>query len=144
MTHEDAGHYAAKHPPGTKLDSRIAEMVKQKISDGKITCTAAHKIAGELNVSPAEVGVVIDLLEKRISKCQLGLYGYGPQRKIVRPADSVSLQLKKAIEESLVNNLLSCFSSWEIAKRFAISKTDVCAACETFKIKISSCQLGAF
>jgi len=144
MTHKDAGHYAAKHPRDTKLDSRIAEMVKQKISNGKITCAAAHKIGSELNVSPIEVGVVVDLLEARISECQLGLYGYGHQRKIVKAAENVSPQLKKAIEKSLVNNHLSCFSSWEIAKRFGVSKMNVCAACETLKIKISSCQLGSF
>ncbi len=68
MAHEDAGHYAAKHPKGTKLNLKIAEPVKQKISDGRITCADAHAIAHNLKVTPAAVGVTIDLLECRIGK----------------------------------------------------------------------------
>ena len=144
MAHEDAGHYAAKHPPEIKLNSQIAEAVKRKVLDGRITCAAAHKIARELDTPPAEVGVTVDLLEIRISKCQLGLYGYSPQKRIVKPAENVSPQLEKAINESLVNNCLLCLPCWEIAKRFGIARMNVSAACETLEVKISSCQLGCF
>ena len=144
MTHEDAGHYAAKHSPDTRLDPKIAEAIKKKISDGKIPCAAVHKIAHELDVSPNSVGVAIDLLEARISLCQLGLYGYSPEKGIVKPAESVSQELEEAIRNSLVNNRLSCLSSWEIASQLRIPKMNVAAACETLKIKISNCQLGSF
>lgn len=144
MAHEDAGHYAAKHPPEIKLNPQIAEAVKGKVLDGRITCAAAHKIARKLDIPPAEVGVTVDLLETRISQCQLGLYGYGTKKKIVKPAESVSPQLEKAINESLVNNCLPCLSCWEIAKRFGIARMNVSAACETLKVKIYSCQLGSF
>lgn len=144
MTHKDAGHYAAKHPPDAKCNPQIAEAVKKKVLDNRITCVAAHKIAHELDVTPAEVGLTIDLLENRISKCQLGLFGYRPQKRIVKSAENVSPQLKKAIEKALVNNRISCASCWEIAQKFGLPKTNVSAACETLKIKIFSCQLGAF
>jgi len=144
MTHEDAGHYAAKHSPDTRLDPKIAEAITKKIQDGKITCAAAHKITGELDVLPADVGVAIDLMEARISRCQLGLYGYSPEKRIVEPAENVSQELEKAIRNSLVNDRLFCLSSWEIASKLHIPKMNVAAACETLKIKISSCQLGSF
>jgi len=144
MTHEDAGHYRAKHPTDTKLDPKIAEAIRQNTVDGKITCAAAHKIAGKLNVSPADVGVAIDLLETRLKKCQLGLFGYGAQKNAVKPAQRVSPELQEAIKSSLVNNRISCNSCWEIAERFGIAKIDVSAACEALQVRVSSCQLGAF
>ncbi len=144
MTHEDAGQYAAKHPKRTTCNPKIAEAVKQKVSDGRITCAAAFKIADKMNVPLAEVGVTIDLLESRIIKCQLGLFGYRPQKKIVKPAKFISPRLEEAIKKSLVNNRISCASAWNIANRFSIPRMDVSAACEKLKIKISSCQLGAF
>ena len=143
MSHQDTGHYAKKHP-GKKLDLQIAQAVKQKITDGKITCAAAHKVASELGIPPNEIGLAIDLLELRIIKCQLGLFGYGPQKRIVNPAKNISPQFKKAIMADLINNRLSCICSWEIAKKMGIAKIDVSAACEKLQIKISSCQIGAF
>jgi hypothetical protein len=144
MTHEDEGHYAAKHPENTKLDERIAKALKEKISKGRVGCAAAHRIVGELIVTPAEVGVTIDLLEAKIERCQLGLYGYSPKRRIVEPAESVSRELEEAIKESLSEGKLTCLSSWEIAERFRLPKITVSSACEKLGIKISVCQLGAF
>lgn len=144
MTHEDAGHYAAKHSKETKLDERIAGEIRKKIREGKVSCAAAHRIAEELDMTPAEVGIAIDLLEVRIERCQLGLYGYSPKRRIVEAAETVSLELEEAIRGKLSEGKLTCLSSWEIAKQFGISKMAVSSACETVGIKISFCQLGAF
>jgi len=144
MTHKDAGHYAAKHPPEKKLNPKIAEAVRLQAINGKISCASGHKIARDLNVPPAEVGISIDLLEMRLNKCQLGLHGYFPEKRIVEPAEKVSPELEKTILKSLVNNRLSCAVAWEIARKFGIPKMNVSSACETLKIKISSCQLGAF
>jgi len=144
MTHEDRGHYAKKHSPDRKIRPEIAEALNKKVSDQKLTCAAAHKIAGDLNVSPAEVGFTMDALEIRITKCQLGLHGYYPEKRIVKPAESVSEDLEKAIRESLVNGKIECAAAWDIAKKFGIARMGVSSACENLKIKISSCQLGAF
>ena len=119
-------------------------MLKRKIRDGKVSCAVAHRIAEELGVTPAEVGVAIDLLEARIERCQLGLYGYRPKRRIVEAAENISPELEEAIRGTLSEGKLTCLSSWEIAKRFGISKMAVSSACEKLGIKISSCQLGAF
>jgi hypothetical protein len=144
MTREDKGHYAKKHPSDRKIDQKLAEAVKERVSEGKISCAAAFKIVSELEVSPLEVGFTIDVLEIPVKKCQLGLFGYNPPKGFVKPAESVSSNLEDAIRQALVNDRLSCAAAWEIAERLGVGKMDVTAACEALRIKISSCQLGTF
>jgi hypothetical protein len=144
MTHEDSGHYAAKHSGGQKPDSRIAEAVNEKVSDKRITCAAAFQVAEKLNVTPAQVGMNLDLMEIRLNKCQMGLFGYGPQKKIVTPADTISPELEETIRASAAGSRMACESCWAIAKKAGCAKLDVSGACEALKIKISPCQLGAF
>jgi len=144
MTHEDKGHFSKKHPEGVKIIPEIAEAIKKKAAYGSITCAAAHNIAKDLNLSPSQVGMNIDLLELSILKCQLGLYGYSSEKRGVNPAETVSEELERAIRDSLVEGRIPCRSLWDIAKRFKIKKMDASSACETLKIKIKPCQLGAF
>jgi len=144
MTHEDAGHYALKHSSSATLDAGIAEAVRPKVSNGKIACAAVHKIAVDLDIPPSEVGQTIDLMELRLHRCQLGLFGYGPQRRIVEPVESVTPTLREAIEASLVDNRLPCRVAWAIAEKLGIKKMDVSSACEALKIKICDCQIGSF
>ncbi len=144
MTHEDAGHYAAKHPDG-KTDPAIADAIDNNTSKVKITCAAAHKIAEQLNVTPETVGMNVDLLEKRISKCQLGLFGYGAGKtKAVKPADNVSDEIEALIRSHLEDDKLSCAMAWKIAGQLNLKKMDISFACETLDIRIAKCQLGAF
>lgn len=144
MTHEDKGHYAKKHSPDKKVNPGIAEAVNVKASENRISCAKAFSIVEEMNIEPAEAGFTIDSLEISLTKCQLGLYGYGPGRKAITPMENISKELESEIQNSLKNGRLQCRSAWEIAKKFNIAKMDVSSACEALKIKIGSCQLGAF
>ena len=144
MTHEDKGHYAKKHPPGKKVNPEIAEAVRAKTSENQISCTKAFSIVEDMGISPSEVGFTIDSLEISLTKCQMGLYGYGPGRKAITPMEDVNKSLAEAIKSNLEDGRLACKSAWEIAERFNIPKMEVSSACETLKIKIGSCQLGAF
>ncbi len=144
MAHEDAGHYKAKHPAGRKLNETAAAAVREKAESGKISCADAARIAERLKIGMADVGETIDLLEIRLVKCQLGLFGYSPKRIIVKPAAQVASDLENAIRGALVNGRLSCRAAWEIADRAGRSRMDVSSACEKLKIKIKPCQLGAF
>jgi hypothetical protein len=143
MTHEDTGNYAGKRH-GAELNEMIAARIKESISDDTISCAEAHSIAVKLNTDPADVGTAIDLLEVRINKCQLGLFGYGKQKNIPVLSDKINPKIESAIKSSVVNGRLTCSAAWEISKRFNVSKAMIAAACETLKIKISACQLGAF
>lgn len=143
MTHEDTGNYAGKRR-GAELNETIAAKIKEKISEKRISCAEAHSIATELSVAPADVGAAVDLLELRIIKCQLGLFGYGKEKSIPVLSEKINPDIELAIKSSLMNDRLPCSTSWEIAKRFNVSKPMVAAVCESMKIKISPCQLGAF
>lgn len=144
MTHEDEGHYAKKHSLDRKVKLEIENALKRQVSDGKISCAAAHKIAGDLKETPAEVGFTMDILELRIEKCQMGLFGYTPEKKIVKPVESVPRALENAILEQVEDGRLSCKAAWDLAEKLSIKKMGVASACETLKIKIAPCQLGAF
>lgn len=144
MTHQDAGHYKAKHPAGRKLNETTAAAVREKAGGGRISCADAARIAGRLKIGMADVGETIDLLEIQLVKCQLGLFGYSPEKIIVKPAAKVSSDLEDAIRGALLKGRLPCGAAWEIADRTGKSRMDVSSACETLKIKIKPCQLGAF
>ena len=144
MTHGDKGNYKAKHSSGSKLDQKIAQALEKRTADGRITCADASDIADELGATMKEVGLAIDLMEIEISKCQLGLFGYSPQKMVVKPAETVQAGLEKAIRGALVDDRLPCASAWSIAKTSGIPKMAVSSACEALKIKVKPCQLGAF
>lgn len=144
MTHEDEGHYAAKHPPGSTYDPALAGALRDAAQDGRVTCTAAHEIARRFKVPPSEVGKTADLLEYRIVRCQLGLYGYSPEKRLVTPAASVSQDLRARLDRMAEDGRISCASCWMIAEELGLEKLAVSSACELLGIKVKRCQLGAF
>ncbi len=146
MAHSDAGRYAAKHGEGGKPDEKIADAVRAKLTAGELACADAERICGELGVTMAEVGRTADLLEIRIGRCQLGLFGYDavPRGRIVQPAKAVEPGLESAIRGRLSNDRLPCAVAWGIAADRKIPRMNVSSACETLKIKVKPCQLGAF
>jgi hypothetical protein len=144
MTSKDKGHFAKKHSPDRKVNPSIADAVKHRAPDGEIPCAVAFEIAETLKATPEEVGFTVDSMEVKVIKCQLGLFGYLPNKRVVKPAQNVASALKEAIEQSLIRNRLSCKAAWEIAARFGLRKMEVSSACEALGIKISSCQLGTF
>ena len=116
-----------------------------KLTSGELACADAERISGDLGVTMAEVGRTADLMEIRIGRCQLGLFGYdAPGGRIVRPADGVEPALDAAIRGRLSNGRLPCSAAWEIAADRKIPRLNVSSACETLKIKVKPCQLGAF
>ena len=144
MTKDDAGHYAKKHPSGSEANSRVVGALKQQTSDGEVPCAVAFKIASELGVEPELVGKTADLLELRLKKCQLGLFGYEPDKRIVKPAETVSGELETCIRKELTDNRLFCEKAWKVAKKLGLTKMAVSSACERLGIKINACRLGAF
>ena len=144
MTHEDRGHYSRKHPGDRDLNPYIVEAIREKVSDDRISCGAASKIVKKMGLSPGEVGFTLDMLEIRIVRCQLGIFGYEPEKKAVKPMEKVPDELENAIKEKLSSGKLTCGSAWEIARTLGRPKMDVSSACERLGIKIRECQLGAF
>jgi len=148
MTHEDAGHYGEKHPRGAAVDAGLADEIKKKAADGEIACAQAEKISAMSGLTMEDVGAAIDLLEIRLKGCQLGLFGYPkakfPGGRAVAPAKEVSPDLENDIRGRLAGGRLPCREAWAIASERGVTKMDVSAACETLKIRVKPCQLGAF
>lgn len=140
----EKGRFKEKHPSEALADPEIAQAVRQKIINGMVTCADAATIAAGLHKSMQEIGVVLDILEVSLSSCQLGLFGYSPQKRIVTPAISVVKEMETAITKRLLNGCLPCDAAWEIAHALALPKIKVSSACEAINIKVKPCQLGAF
>ncbi len=147
MTETDAGKYATKHPKGTKIDERIAKSIKAHLTNDKLSCKAASLISTEQGVSMADIGTTADLLDVRITKCLLGLFGlFSPTGEKLKPepAEVVSKEVEDAINRALDDGRLSCKAVWETADQLGLTKKQITSCCQTLKIKIFHCQIGAF
>lgn len=144
MTFRRSNKFAEKNGQNTKPDGLIEDKILRRIKNNELACAVAFKIAEEQQVSPDAVGMTADLLNVKLVKCQLGLFGYKPQKKIVKIKRSVSQDLKDAVADALVDGRLSCQSAWDIASRFKVQKMEISSVCEFMQIKINKCQLGAF
>jgi hypothetical protein len=138
------GKFSDKYGPDEKPDPKIKEKILLDTHKDEIACTGAFKIIKELGIQPAEVGKTIDLMEYRLVKCQLGLFGYKPANKIIEAELPENDKIVDAIKEGIVNDRLPCKTAWDIAARFDVHKMTVSRACEAMNIKIKPCQLGAF
>ena len=136
--------FARKHPPSAVLEKRLAAALNEKIKAGHISCAAAHDVARQMACSPAEVGQALDLMEVRLSRCQLGLFGYQPEKRIVKKAEHWEAGLEQEIRDALQDGRLPCIDAWAIADRRRIPRLAVANVCEALAIKVRPCQLGAF
>lgn len=137
-------NFSAKHGPDETPDASIKNEIIKQTKNQKLPCAVAFEIAGILKISPDQVGKTADLMNFKLTKCQLGLFGYQPQKKIVKPLNNVKGDVKDAISHALARGRLSCKEAWDIAARFQVSKMTVSGVCEATGIKIKDCQLGAF
>ncbi|MFC1857864.1 hypothetical protein ACFL9U_07505 [Thermodesulfobacteriota bacterium] len=144
MGSEKEKHFAEKHGPDAKPNKMIQEMVAKHAKENTLACAVAFEIVKELGVSANEVGKTLDLLNVKLAKCQLGLFGYSPDKKIVKPKDEMNSELKEALQESLIEGRLPCQKAWDLASRFNVPKMNISGNCEAMGIKIKPCQLGAF
>jgi DNA-binding CsgD family transcriptional regulator len=136
--------FSTKHGSDEKPDTSIKNEILKRTQNEKIPCAVAFEIAKALQISPEKVGKTADLINFKLTKCQLGLFGYQPQKKIVKPQDSINVDVKNAVFDALVQERLSCKQAWDIASRLQVSKMTVSGACETMGVKIKNCQIGAF
>jgi len=144
MTLEKGQKFSAKHGPDAQADPIVKDKVLKNAAKGDLPCAVAFKIATELGVSPAEIGKTVDLLDLRLSKCQLGLFGYQPAKKVVKARAPENPEMEGAIRNALDDGKLTCRGAWDIADRFKVPKMAVSGACESLGLKIKPCQLGAF
>jgi hypothetical protein len=144
MTDRGGKSFKDKHGLDTEMDEAIKNAVLEAAKDEELPCALAFKIAEDLGVPPGTVGVTLDLLNFRLTKCQMGLFGYKPNKKIISPLVDIPPDLKEGISSSQLDQRLPCKVAWDLAASCKVSKMTVSNACETLGIKIKPCQLGAF
>ena len=101
MTREQGPKFSEKHGADTEMNPVVQQKVEDKSKDNEISCAVAFQIAAEVRATPTDVGKGIDLLDIRLVKCQLGLFGYGPGKKAVKPKPPQSPDLEEAIRTAL-------------------------------------------
>ncbi len=126
------------------IEKNIKDEIFKKVMENRLPCASAFKISKDFDMSPSIIGAFLDKLDIRINKCQMGLFGYRPEKKIIKPLDSPADKLINAINNASSNGRLSCENAWNIADRLKLGRMTVSAGCETTSIKITHCQLGAF
>ncbi|MBU4174067.1 MAG: hypothetical protein KKB90_04160 [Actinobacteria bacterium] len=57
-----------------EIPENVIEAVKAAAADNRVTCAQAHWIAADLEVPVPLVGRALDLLEIKLSRCQLGCF----------------------------------------------------------------------
>ena len=130
--------------PKNTNDENITKEVMKYSSGGELGCKQAFEAAEAMGVSPAAIGRCANEIGLKLVACRLGLFGYKPEKKIVRPAGVVPDDLETAIRGNLSDGRLPCIAAFEIAEHLAVKKMDVSGACEAMGISIKPCQLGAF
>ncbi len=128
-----------------QVNKQIAVQIKESLTEGRLPCPSAFKVARRLAVSPQQVGEVANELNVRISRCQLGLFGYGSDKgKSLEPAQAVGEELQVRIRDRVIEGSLPCAVVWEIARELTKKRKDVANAAESLGIRITQCQLGCF
>jgi hypothetical protein len=136
--------YSEKHSSNMRPDPMIEKEINDRCGKQVISCARAFQIAERLKVKPMEVGRTADLMNIQVVKCQLGLFGYKPDNKIVRAEETSNRALQDAVTGSSEDKRLTCKKAWQIAGQLKISKLEVSNVSQSNGIKIKSCQLGAF
>jgi len=132
------------YSPQQTVDNEVLTIIQQYLRSDKLPCAVAFDIARKHKISIKRIGQTTDLAGIKLSKCQLGLFGYEPEKKKIKPLDTIEPDLKQAISDAQENNRIFCKTIWKIAETLKINKLHVSCACETLGIKIKNCQLGAF
>lgn len=141
--HRTQGGFSRKHGPDATVDAGLKEAVARAARNGQLPCAVAFSVAKARGCAPEEVGRATDLLDLRLTKCQLGLFGYEPNPKIVKAKEPLPA-LGEAIKKVSPDGHITCVAVWGIADRFNVGKRTVSGACEAMGIRIKSCQIGAF
>ena len=130
------------------MDERLHEAMLERLQDGKLPCNRAFAIAQILEVEPLTVGLAANETGIRISRCQLGLFGYGPKaegkHKIVHAMDDVPERLAARLRAEAEGENISCEALWTVADGLGYKRMEASSAVEALGLKVSRCQLACF
>ncbi len=135
--------YKDKHK-NVQEDRDVQAALQKHADNGKISCAMVHRVAKNLDVPPEEAGKQADLIDLKFHQCQVGLFGWEPDWKILDKDISLTDDLSAAIDQAAENGRITCRQCWDTAKDLKVKRSDVGSACEKKGVKIIQCQIGAF
>lgn len=130
------------------MDEHIHQAMLERLENGQLPCNQAFAIAKILGVAPLSVGLAANKADIRISRCQLGLFGYGPKaegkHKIVHPMENVPERLAARLRAEAEGDSITCAAIWRAADGLGFIRLEASSAVEAMGLKVSRCQLGCF
>ncbi|NPV07518.1 MAG: hypothetical protein HPY83_06080 [Anaerolineae bacterium] len=130
------------------MSTTLVEIVRAAAREGaRLTCSSAMTLATEAGASPEEVGQAANEAGVKLTRCQLGLFGYGrshtPDDKRLQPAGALPQALldRLASEET---GEITCAEAWALADGFGVTRLLVGQTAECVGLRVRSCQLGCF
>jgi hypothetical protein len=130
------------------MDEKLLQAMQDRLEDGRLPCNQAFAIAQILGMDPLTVGFAANDAGIRISRCQLGLFGYGPKavgkHKIVHAMDEVPERLAARLRAAAGEEGITCTAVWQVADGLGYKRIEASSAVEAMGLRVSRCQLGCF
>ena len=130
------------------MDEKLLQAMRDRFEDGRLPCNRAFAVAQNLSLDPLTVGLTANEAGIRVSRCQLGLFGYGPKaegkHKIVHPMDEVPERLAARLRAAADGDGITCKALWKVADGLGYKRIEACSAVEAMGLRVSRCQLGCF
>lgn len=130
------------------MDETLLQAMRDVLEDGQLPCNRAFAVAVKTGADPLTLGFAATEAGIRISRCQLGLFGYGPKaegkHKIVHPMDEVPERLAARLRAESDSGRITCAAVWRVADGLGFRRLEACSAAEAMGLHVSHCQLGCF
>jgi hypothetical protein len=130
------------------LTTTLTEAVRQAADEaGRLPCQDAMALAERARVGPRAIGAAADAAGVKLSRCQLGLFGYGRSRtpdQAQSPAETTLPQPLMEHLSGLERREITCAAAWALADGLQVERLAVGQAAKALGVRINSCQLGCF
>jgi len=126
--------------------SDLETKLLDSLRDGRLPCAFAFRLASEAGTTPEAIGAEADRLGIRISRCQLGLFGYPAFRRkgFIQQVEEVPGDVAVSLKSSSSDGKIPCAELWRIAIDHGLPRVVVACAAETLQLQITPCQLDCF
>ena len=124
----------------------IESAVLSILRDGRLPCSFAFRLAEKQDWTPAQLGAEANRLDVRISRCQLGLFGYDSfrRKRLVQPLAEVAGDVTVSLRAAAVDSQIACAALWRIAEEHGLPRLVIACAAESLELRVTPCQLGCF
>ena len=82
----------------------------------------------------------------RISRCQLGLFGYKAfgRKGLLQGFEEVPGDVAVSLKAAATDGAISCADLWRVAEEHGLPRVAVACTAETLDLQVTPCQLGCF